>query len=189
VFTFKLLSHEKVMIICVFLFFVFQSVAQEINKLTDGMSIKKGTIVLDNGQKKQFTDLKLEGMSMTYLDLQGARCNSELSSVYTIAQYKNYVKKGVIWGGAGGFFFGFFFASVGTDDQTFQPLHYLGGALIGTVIGGSFGAFMGWLRSREVVCYKNGANFRPSMGFVFQPAYGVNMDRQYVPGLSLKFTF
>lgn len=180
---------KKVILISLFAVFSFTNFAQEINKLTDGMSLKKGTIVLDNGQKKQFTDLKMNGMNLTFFDLQGTKCNIELSSVYTIANFKNNIKKGAIWGGAGGFFFGFFFASVGTDDSTFQPVHYLSGALIGTVIGIPFGALLGKLRSHEIICYKNGANFRPSMGFIFQPVGGMNRNSQYVSGLSLKFNF
>lgn len=164
--------------------------SQEINKLTNGMNIKKGTIILDDGQKKKFQNMNLEGINLTYYDFQGQKYNCDLSSVYTISKSMNYIRKGAIWGAASGIFLGFAWESINTDDQTFQPLHYLrGSAVIGGVICGAVGALLGKIRSDEKVFYKNQSNFKPIVGFNFQPITRVNLNNKLYPGISIKINF
>jgi len=172
-----------------FLISSLSTFSQEINKLTNGMNIKKGTIILDDGQKKTFQNMTLEGINLTYYDFQGQKNNCDLSSVYTISKSMNYIRKGAIWGAASGIFLGFAWESINTDDQTFQPLHYLrGSAVIGGVICGAIGAYLGKIRSNEKIYYKNQANFKPVVGFNFQRVPR-DLNNNRFPSISIKINF
>ena len=172
-----------------FMLIVSSAFTQEINKLSNGMNIKQGTIILDDGQKKKFQNMNLEGINLTYYDLQGQKFNCDLSNVYTISKLMNYVRKGAIWGAASGLFLGFAWEGINTDDVTFQPLHYMGGAVIGGVIFCGVGALIGKMRSVEKVYYKNQANFKPVVGLNFQSITGANIDNKLYPEISMKINF
>jgi len=147
---------KKLISTCVFfLFIVSTAFTQEINNLRYGMEIKKGTIILDDGQKKKFQNMKIKGINLTYYDLQGQKFNSDLSNVYSISKLMNYIRKGAILGAASGLFLGFVWESVNTNDETFQPLHYMGGTAIGGAIFCGVGALIGIILPVEKIYYKN----------------------------------
>jgi hypothetical protein len=180
---------KQIFTCALFIFFLSVINAQEINTLSNGINIKKGTIVLDDGVKKQFQNMTVEGLNLTYYDLQNQKYNSDLSSVYTITKYMNYVPKGAIWGAASGVLIGFAWESINTTDPTFQPLHYFRtSAIIGGAICCGVGALLGKLRSKEKVCYKNQANFKPSIGLNFVPINNDLRSKHY-PELCLKLNF
>jgi hypothetical protein len=152
------------------------------------MNIKQGTIILDDGQKMKFQNMNIDGINLTYFDLQGQKYNSDLSNVYSISKLMNYVRKGAIWGAASGLFLGFFWESINTNDETFQPLHYMGGAAIGGVIFCGVGAVIGKILSVEKVCYENQANYKPVVGLNFQPGLR-DLNNKLYPEISLKIKF
>ena len=180
---------KKLILTCAFFLFIVSSAfTQEINKLSNGMNIKQGTIILDDGQTKKFQNMDIEGINLTYYDMQGQKYNSDLSNVYAISRLMNYIRKGAIWGAASGLFLGFFWESINTNDETFQPLHYMGGAAIGGVIFCGVGALIGKIMSVEKVCYKNQANYKPVVGLSFQPRVR-DLNNKLYPELSMKINF
>lgn len=142
--------------------------SQEINRIKDGLLIKKGTIVLKDRKIATFKNLKLNNGVFTFSHNQGNLVQQKVQDVYKVTKRGNYMVFGAIGLGAIGFLSTIDskdeFASNPKIDQEGNPSPVFMLTVGSAVLGG----LIGLLVKKEKLVFKNSSSlsFYPKINYL-----------------------